>query len=90
MVKKHSEIQHIDKNVIAFLDGSQINLKAGERKYTDECVAESDITANPPCFRFFDGNIIVFDLNGLFSKGKNKKQFHVFQHKLWQSFSTDR
>lgn len=79
-----SEIKDTNRNGITFISGEKINFKECiKRRYNSEtCVAERDISAQPPYFEFFTPNKtirIVFDKKGLFSKSKNSNYFLKLQ-----------
>ena len=85
--KSFSEVKAIDKNGIAFMDGTEIAF--GEcmnwRHNRGTCVAERNICANPPYFEFFtlgSQTRIVFDKRGLFSKRRNRSDFLKLQQAI--------
>lgn len=77
--KSFSEILTVDKNGITFKDGERVsfdecaeNYKAANSLIQSKCVAERDITADPPYFLFYTGKRLklMFDRKGIFSKKK--------------------
>lgn len=89
--KSFSDILTVDENGISFKDGEKVsfnecaaNFKNAYSLNQSKCVAERDITANPPYFAFYTNNKLrlVFDCCGLFSKSRNKKRFTDLQLKI--------
>ena len=89
--KSFSEILTVDQNGITFKDGERVNFdecaanfKTAYSSSQSKCVAERDITADPPYFAFYTSNKLklVFDRSGLFSKSINKKAFMDLQFKI--------
>ena len=89
--KSFSEILTVDKNGITFKDGERVsfdecaeNYKAANSLSQSKCVAERDITADPPYFLFYKSKRLklLFDSRGIFSKTKNKKAFIDLQFKI--------
>ena len=59
-----------------------------DEKYSEKCVGERDITADPPYVEFFTPERrmrVVFDKTGAFEKNKNKNNFIKFHSEI-QSF----
>ncbi|MBE6902088.1 MAG: hypothetical protein E7478_06400 [Ruminococcaceae bacterium] len=82
--KSFSEIEIIDKNRITFIDGEVIVFKECIKQHynSETCVAERDILAKHPYFKFFTPDIptkIIFDQTGLFSNLKNLNNFRNLQ-----------
>ena len=76
--KNYSDIKNIDAKGIVFNDYSAFYWEQFEH-------GERDILAKPPYFVFRSKHIelyIFFDETGLFSKRKNRQNFHDFQAKL--------
>lgn len=89
--KSFSDILTVDKNGITFKDSKNVsfdecaaNFKAANSLSISKCVAERDITADPPYFPFYTSKKLklVFDRSGLFSKSRNKKAFIDLQLKI--------
>lgn len=85
------DIVSIDKTGILFKNGRIIFdecVKKFVKTISDsnfKCVAERDITAQPPYFDFYTKGMktrLLFDKKGLFSASKNKKMFIGLQFKL--------
>lgn len=83
-----SEVVSVDEAGIIFKNGGKIifsecikNFNVRYPQSNMKCVARRDITAKPPYFLFYTGEIeeqkiqLVFDMKGLFSKSKNEKAF---------------
>ena len=85
--KSFSEIKDIDSNGITFIDGDIIVFKdcIKQRYNSETCVAERDILAKPPYFKFFTPDKptkIIFDKTGLFPNFKNLKEFRKLQNMI--------
>ena len=82
--KNFSEIKDIDRIGITFKSGEKIIFKECiKQRYNSEiCVADRDITAQPPYFEFFTPNKpirIIFYKTGLFSRIRNRNNFLKLQ-----------
>ncbi len=88
-IYSYGDIKEITENGIYMKNGFCIYFSeclANSRRYlkdeTTTCVAERDITANPPYFAFYTdmGEIIQFNVHkGLFAKKKNQNDFLQLQ-----------
>ena len=88
-IYSYSDIKEIAQDGIYMKNGICIYFDeciSNSRKYlnneTSTCVAERDITANPPYFAFYTeiGEIIQFNAHkGLFAKKKNYYEFRQLQ-----------
>lgn len=90
--KSISQVVKIEEQRITFSDGEVLEytecVKIFNSIYPDSnsnCIAQRDITANPPFFEFYANPVhlkIVFDYKGLFQKSKNKRAFREFHKQI--------
>ena len=88
--KSFFEIKDIDRNGITFKSGEKIIfVECIKQRYnSDTCVAERDISAQPPYFEFFTPNKpirIIFYRTGIFSKLLIRNNFLKLQMMITES-----
>lgn len=94
-IKSIFQVIKMDEQKIVFSDGEILEfsecVKIFNTIYLDsnsKCVAQRNITANPPYFEFYANPMhlkIIFDYKGFFKKFKTEKAVHSFQKQILKS-----